>query len=173
MSRAISGRERVLAPVAASAAPGRTTSPTCCLSLPPKPPSSSNAWPRPTPNPSWDGRGKRRGILNRCAAESSERLRPVPPQCGTQCRARQGLVLNPRSGASRPPHRRPRSNRHLDPPVSPYAFRVLRRDARRAALRISPYLVWYRIHDELQVIHSIFVLFISHHIHPSATQSPF
>ncbi|EXJ51471.1 MULTISPECIES: type II toxin-antitoxin system RelE/ParE family toxin [unclassified Microbacterium] len=41
---------------------------------------------------------------------------------------------------------------------SPYAFRVLRRDARRAALRIFPYLVWYRIHDELQVIEVLAVV---------------
>ncbi|MDM4764326.1 type II toxin-antitoxin system RelE/ParE family toxin [Galbitalea sp. SE-J8] len=41
---------------------------------------------------------------------------------------------------------------------SPYAFRVLRRDARRAALTTFPYLVWYRIHDEGQVIEVLAVV---------------
>lgn len=41
---------------------------------------------------------------------------------------------------------------------SPYAFRILRRDARRAALKIFPYLVWYRIHDEHQVIEVLAVV---------------
>lgn len=41
---------------------------------------------------------------------------------------------------------------------SPYTFRVLRRDARRAALKIFPYLVWYRIHDELHVIEVLAVV---------------
>ncbi|PZU49579.1 MAG: hypothetical protein DI566_00330 [Microbacterium sp.] len=35
---------------------------------------------------------------------------------------------------------------------SPHSFRVLHRDARRAALKIFPYLIWYRIHDDAQVV---------------------
>ncbi|MGB3910762.1 MAG: type II toxin-antitoxin system RelE/ParE family toxin [Pseudolysinimonas sp.] len=34
----------------------------------------------------------------------------------------------------------------------PYAFPTLRQDARRATLRVFPYEVWYRVHDELQLI---------------------
>lgn len=41
---------------------------------------------------------------------------------------------------------------------SPNAFRVLRGDARRAALRVFPYLVWYRCHDELNVIEVLAVV---------------
>lgn len=36
--------------------------------------------------------------------------------------------------------------------TSPHAFRLLRGDARRAALKVFPYLVWYRYHDDLKVI---------------------
>lgn len=35
---------------------------------------------------------------------------------------------------------------------SPHAFPPLKRDARRATLRVFPYEVWYRAHDELRVI---------------------
>lgn len=35
---------------------------------------------------------------------------------------------------------------------SPHAFRLLRGDARRAGLKVFPYLVWYRCHDGLEVI---------------------
>lgn len=41
---------------------------------------------------------------------------------------------------------------------SPRAFRVLRRDARRAALRSFPYLVWYRVREELQVVEVLAVV---------------
>ena len=35
---------------------------------------------------------------------------------------------------------------------NPHAFRSLLRDARRATLRVFPYSVWYRTHDELHVV---------------------
>ena len=41
---------------------------------------------------------------------------------------------------------------------SPHSFRVLHRDARRAALKIFPYLIWYRIHDEAQVVEVVAVV---------------
>jgi len=34
----------------------------------------------------------------------------------------------------------------------PHAFRQLRGDARRAALRVFPYQIWYRCHDDHEVI---------------------
>lgn len=41
---------------------------------------------------------------------------------------------------------------------SPSAFRILRRDARRVGLKVFPYLVWYRVHDEQQVIEVLAVV---------------
>lgn len=41
---------------------------------------------------------------------------------------------------------------------SPLGFRILRRNARRAALKVFPYLVWYRVHDEHQVIEVLAVV---------------
>ena len=38
---------------------------------------------------------------------------------------------------------------------SPHAFRPLRGDARRVALKTFPYLLWYRCHDELSIVEFI------------------
>lgn len=35
---------------------------------------------------------------------------------------------------------------------APHAYPALRRDARRAALKVFPYLLWYRCHDDLEVV---------------------
>ncbi len=42
--------------------------------------------------------------------------------------------------------------------LSPYALRILRKDARRVALKIFPYLVWYRVYDERQVVEVLAVV---------------
>lgn len=47
----------------------------------------------------------------------------------------------------------------------PYSSPELRRDARRANLRVFPYQLWYRVHDEAEVVEIIAVL---HHRQDSA-----
>lgn len=41
---------------------------------------------------------------------------------------------------------------------NPRSFRPLRREARRAALRVFPYLLWYRCLDEAQTIEILAVV---------------
>lgn len=40
----------------------------------------------------------------------------------------------------------------------PYASRMLRGDARRAALRVFPYQIWYQNHDDQQVVEVLAVV---------------
>jgi plasmid stabilization system protein ParE len=40
----------------------------------------------------------------------------------------------------------------------PRGYRALRRDARRATLRVFPYLVWFRVHEDEHVIEVLAVI---------------
>ena len=41
---------------------------------------------------------------------------------------------------------------------SPHAFRTLRQDARRAAMKVFPYMIWYRVHEDRRIIEVIAVV---------------
>jgi plasmid stabilization system protein ParE len=40
----------------------------------------------------------------------------------------------------------------------PHVFAPLRREARRASLKVFPYQIWYRTHDELEVLEVLAVV---------------